>query len=227
MVRLGALVSGGKDSVFAVYKAIESGHQVCCLITIHPESPESFLLHHPGTAVAALQACMMDIPWYCQTVSTTDEADESAALNVAIKRAVSAHHIEGLVHGGIRSKFQRRRFEELCEHNCLDSVAPLWGQDYTYLQDMLQVGFRFIVVSVSSGGLDGSWLGRVVTKYDIARLESLATSCGLAPDFEGGEAETLVVDCPLFRQGIVLCGIPHWDGYRGFLEITNASVLYT
>ncbi len=224
-MRLGALFSGGKDSTYAIREATRAGHRVCCLMTVHPRSPESPLLHHPGTHVARLQARSMGLPWYGRAAASTEESDESDALDWMVGRAVAEHRIEGILHGGIRSRFQRRRFGDLCRRHSLEAVAPVWGRGAGYLREIIGAGFRFVVVSVSAGGLDGSWLGRVVTGNDAGRLDSLAASHGLAADFEGGEAETLVVDCPLFGFGIVLCGSPVWDGYRGVLEISGAAPL--
>ena len=226
MVRLGALFSGGKDSTFAIREAARAGHQVCCLMTVHPHSPESPLLHHPGTRIAPLQARSMGLPWYGREAASAEEADESDALDRVVSRAVAEHHIEGILHGGIRSRFQRGRFGELCGRHSLEAVAPVWGRGAGYLREIIGAGFRFVIISVSAGGLDGSWLGRVVTADDADRLDSLAASHGLAADFEGGEAETLVVDCPLFEFGIALCGSPAWDGYRGVLEVSGAAPLY-
>lgn len=224
-MRLGVLFSGGKDSTYAIREATKAGHRVCCLMTVHPHSPESPLLHHPGTHVARLQARSMGLPWYGRAAASAEESDESGALDWMVGRAVAEHRIEGILHGGIRSRFQRRRFGDLCRRHSLEAVAPVWGRGAGYLREIIGAGFRFVVVSVSAGGLDGSWLGRVVTENDADRLDSLAASHGLAADFEGGEAETLVVDCPLFGFGIVLCGSPAWDGYRGVLEISGAAPL--
>ena len=224
-MRLGALFSGGKDSTFAIHEAARAGHRICCLMTVHPHSPESVLLHHPGTRLASLQARAMGLPWYGQDAPSDREADESRTLDRLVHAAVMNHHIEGVLHGGLRSGFQRRIFGELCARHSLEAVAPLWDRQDGYLHGVISAGFRFVVVAVSAGGLDGSWLGRVVTCRDADRLDLLAASHGLAVDFEGGEAETLVVDCPLFKFGIVLCGSPVWDGYRGVLEISGAAPL--
>lgn len=224
-MRLGVLFSGGKDSTFAAYAAIRAGHHLSCLMTVHPVSPESPLLHHPGTNIVGLQARSMNLPWYSQKASSTTDIDESNALDQLVLEAIEKHHIEGVVHGGIRSRFQKRVFEDLCSRHSLDVVAPVWGRRTGYVQDLIGAGFRFVVTAVSAGGLDGSWLGRVVTRDDADRLDSLAVSHGISTDFEGGEAETLVVDCPLFDFGIMLCGCPVWDGYRGVLEISAATPL--
>lgn len=224
-MRLGALFSGGKDSTLAIHEAVGAGHRVCCLMTVHPDSAESPLLHHPGTHVARLQARSLGLPWYGRAAPSVDMDAESRTLDMLVEEATRDHRIEGLVHGGLRSGFQRRVFADLCDRHSLEAVAPLWGRGDGYLHDVIGAGIRFVVVGVSAGGLDGSWLGRTITHQDADRLESLAASHGLAADFEGGEAETLVVDCPLFKYGIVLCGHPVWDGYRGVLEIRGASPL--
>ena len=224
-MRLGALFSGGKDSTFAVHEAVGAGHRVCCLLTVHPDSAESHLLHHPGTRLARLQARSMGMPWYGRTASSADTDAESGALDALVEEAIRDHRIEGLVHGGLRSGFQRRVFGDLCDRHSLEAVEPLWGRRDGYLRDVMEAGIRFVVVGVSAGGLDGSWLGRTLAPRDADRLEALAASHGFAADFEGGEAETLVVDSPLFEFGIVLCGNPVWDGYRGVFEIRGAAPL--
>ena len=46
-MKLAVLFSGGKDSTYSIYKAKQIGHDVKCLITIYPKSPNSHLLHFP------------------------------------------------------------------------------------------------------------------------------------------------------------------------------------
>lgn len=223
-MRLGALFSGGKDSTFAVYRASQDGHTVDCLLTVHPESADSHLLHHPGTAHTSLQAVSMGVDWRGEEAPSTDRNAEDAALDRLATWAIRKHRIEGLVHGGIRSVFQRKRFEELCRRHSLEPVAPVWGLGEGHLRRLIHKGFRFVVLGVSAGGLDGSWLGRVLTDADAARLDDLSRTHGLATDFEGGEAETFVVDCPLFARPVMLCGRPDWDGYTGRFEIAAAAL---
>ena len=223
-MRLGALFSGGKDSTSAVWEAERAGHQVSCLLTVHPASVESHLLHHPGTSHTRLQALSMGMAWRGETPQSTDRSAEDAALDSLVGWAVRCHGIGGLVHGGIRSAFQRARFEELCARHSLEPVAPLWGRGTGHLQRLIRQGFRFTVISVSAGGLDGSWLGKVLTLQDAERLDVISGTYGTAADFEGGEAETFVVDCPLFSRPVLLCGRAVWDGYTGRFEIDAASL---
>lgn len=219
---LGALSSGGKDSTCAAHRAAQAGHKVSCILTIHPASDDSRLLHHPGTRYVGVQARSMGMAWRGEVATSTSDSAEDAALDRLVDWAVRRHGIRGLVHGGIRSAFQKRRFEGLCDRHSLEPVAPLWGSGAGYLRDLLNGGFRFAVVSVSAGGLDGSWLGRVLTVADAGRLEALSARHGFAVDFEGGEAETFVVDCPAFSRPVLLCGAASWNGYTGRFEISDA-----
>jgi diphthamide synthase (EF-2-diphthine--ammonia ligase) len=76
---------------------------------------------------------------------------------------------------------------------------------------------------VTSAGLDETWLGREITRDDVKQLERLSTKHGFNLTFEGGEAETFVLDCPLFYSPIVIIKANKiWDGYRGRFEITEA-----
>ena len=58
-----------------------------------------------------------------------------------------------------------------------------------------------------------------------SKLDQLAKKFGFNVNFEGGEAETLVVDCPLFSQPLkILDSKKHWDGIRGRFEILDAEL---
>jgi diphthamide synthase (EF-2-diphthine--ammonia ligase) len=56
-------------------------------------------------------------------------------------------------------------------------------------------------------------------------LEKLSQKHGFNLSFEGGEAETFVIDCPLFLQPIKIEKSKKiWDGYRGRFEILEAKL---
>ena len=50
-----ALFSGGKDSSWALYRALEEGLDVAHLLTVHP-GDDSYMYHVPETRLAALAA---------------------------------------------------------------------------------------------------------------------------------------------------------------------------
>ena len=225
-MNLASLFSGGKDSAFAIYEVQNQGHDVVCLLSVFPKSDESHLLHHPNIQWTKLQSESMNIP-QLSTSSGSDDVDvELAALETLLQKAKKQFGIEGVVHGGIQSNFQKDKFETLCSELNLISFTPLWRTDsQQYMNDLLDSNFDFIMTTVSSGGLDDSWLGKLISKSDIEVLNQLSKKFGFNLNFEGGEAETFVIDCPLFTKPIkIIQSKKIWDGYRGRFEIVDAKL---
>jgi ABC transporter with metal-binding/Fe-S-binding domain ATP-binding protein len=227
-MNLVSLFSGGKDSTYSIYKAKQEGHQIQCLITILPLSDESKLLHFPNIEITKLQSKSMNIPQlYIKSESNETKIEESL-LEKVLKKAKSEYGIEGLVHGGILSEFQKNIFEKACSKLNLELISPLWHKDQIeYMKNLITSDFHFIITSVSSDGLDDTWLGKEITLEDVLKLEQLGKKFGFNVNFEGGEAETLVVDCPLFSQPLkILNSKKFWDGVRGRFEILDAELDY-
>ena len=227
-MKLAALFSGGKDSTYSIFLAKKQGHEIKCLLSVFPKSDESHLLHHPNLQWTHLQSQSMQIP-QLTIKSELDETDnEINLLEKILIQAIEKYQIEGLVHGGIQSQFQKEKFENLCNKLNLKSITPLWNRNpLEYMNELISSNFVFIITSVSSGGLDDSWLGKIITTNDIDNLYALSQKFGFNLNFEGGEAETFVVDCSLFSHPIkIIQGKKIWDGYRGRFEIVDARLNY-
>ena len=227
-MNLGSLFSGGKDSTYAIYLAQKQGHKVTCLLSIFTKSEESHLLHFPNLQWTKLQSESMKIPQLTIHSESDETGDELFALENLLQNAKDQFHIEGLVHGGIKSQFQKEKFETLCSKLDLIVVTPLWNTEpEQYMNDLLEFNFVFIMTTVSSDGLDDTWLGKQISKSDIDILKHLSEKFGFNLNFEGGEAETFVVDCPLFSNSIKINQAKKtWDGYRGRFEIMDARLNY-
>ncbi|MDE1728270.1 MAG: diphthine--ammonia ligase [Thaumarchaeota archaeon] len=223
-MKLASLFSGGKDSTCAIYKAEREGHDVKCLVSIFPPSAESYLLHYPNMGFTSLQAQAMRLPQIVAQTDTTDPEVELNELQNLLDKAKKDFGIDGIVHGGLFSDYQRIRFDRIGNSLDLKIISPLWHLDQkNYLQELLESKFKFIVTSVTSAGLDQTWLGREIIKDDVEQLVKLSAKYGFNLAFEGGEAETFVVDCPLFYSPIkIVKANKIWDGYRGRFEITEA-----
>lgn len=227
-MKLAALFSGGKDSTYSVFLAQKQGHKIECLVSIFPKSEESHLLHHPNLLWTKLQSESMKIP-LLTTESQSDRTDEELdLLEKILNKAKNEYHIEGVVHGGIKSNFQKNKFEMICRKLNLESISPIWNSDpKTYMNDLISSKFIFIITSVTSAGLDEVWLGKKIDKKELLQLETLSEKYEFNLNFEGGEAETFVIDCPLFYQPIkIVQGKKFWDGYRGRFEILDARLDY-
>jgi diphthine-ammonia ligase len=227
-MKLACLFSGGKDSTYAIHVAKKQGHDVVCLLSIFPKSEESHLLHHPNLEWTKLQSESMNIPQLTAISSSDDTGDELITIENLLRHAKVQFQIDGLLHGGIKSKFQKEQFETLCSKLNLIPIAPLWETEpKKYMNDLLDSGFNFMMITVSSDGLDEQWLGKLILKSDIEILNILSSKFGFNLNFEGGEAETFVIDCPLFSNPIKINKfLKHWDGYRGRFEIVDAELNY-
>ncbi len=228
-MKLAALFSGGKDSTYSIFKTQNDGNNVECLVSIFPESEESLLLHYPNIEITKLQSKSMRIPQIYMHSSSSKTDYELVAIEKILKKAKEDYKIDGLVHGGILSEFQKKNFEKICSNLNLHIVSPLWNQNQKeYMQSLIDSKFHFIIVSVSSDGLDESWLGKEITSSQLEKLEKLSQRHGFNLTFEGGEAETLVTDCPLFSYPIKIQKAKKvWDGYRGRFEIVAADLDYS
>ena len=163
------------------------------------------------------------------STSDSDDTDvELFALETLLQNAKDQFGIEGLVHGGIKSNFQKDKFQTICSKLNLIAVTPLWNTDpEQYLGDLLNSKFDFVMTTVSSDGLDDSWLGKIISKSDLDTLKHLSNKFGFNLNFEGGEAETFVINCPFFSNPIKINKFEkNWDGYRGRFEIVDAELNY-
>jgi ABC transporter with metal-binding/Fe-S-binding domain ATP-binding protein len=227
-MKLAALFSGGKDSTYSIFLAKKQGHEVNCLLTVFPKSDESHLLHHPNLEWTHLQSQSMQIPQLTIRSESDEINNEIIVLEKILTKAMDEYLIDGIVHGGIKSQFQKEKFENLCDKLNLKSVSPVWNREpLEYMCELISSNFIFLITSVSSGGLDDLWLGKKITKNDVSVLYTLSQKFGFNLNFEGGEAETFVVDCPLFLYPIKINKERKiWDGYRGRFEIVDANLNY-
>ena len=225
-MNLAALFSGGKDSTYSIYKAKQMGHDIKCLITVFPKSVNSHLLHFPNIELTKLQSETLKIPQITSTSNSDDLSDEMSVLEALIEKARVDFQIDGLVHGGISSEFQKKKFEKICKEDNLNIITPLWKTNpKEYMINLLDSNFKFILTSVSSDGLDETWLGKIISIDDVSLLSNLSSKHGFNLNFEGGEAETFVTDCPIYSHPIKINKSQTiWDGYRGRFEIEDASL---
>jgi diphthine-ammonia ligase len=200
-MRLGVLFSGGKDSAFALYKAKE-GNEIVCLISIISKNPESYMFHTPNISLVKLQAEAIGLPLISQPTKGVKE-EELKDLKKAIAKAKKEFKIEGVVTGAFASSYQKDRIQKICSELSLKCINPLWGREpENVMKEMISSGFKFMLSSIAALGLDESWLGRVLTGKDIDKLVMLNNKYGVHIAFEGGEAESLVVNGPIFKKKI-------------------------
>jgi len=226
-LRLASLYSGGKDSNYSIFEINRLGHDVTCLISIIPEISDSLLFHFPNIHLTRVLAQAIDLPIRDFKSKTSSLENEIAVLENALSNVKDEFDIEGIVHGGISSNFQKRNFGKICSDLELSVFSPLWNLNPSnYLRRMIDEKFKIIITGVSAMGLDREWLGIQLDYESVQRLESLSSKYGFNLNFEGGEAETLVVDCPIYKKKLeIRTGMIKWFGDNGIFEITDYELI--
>ncbi|KAJ0237093.1 Diphthamide synthase [Hirschfeldia incana] len=216
-----ALVSGGKDSCYVMMKCIQYGHEIVALANLLPvddsvDELDSYMYQTVGHQIIVSYAECMNVPLFRRRIrgssrhqklsyqkTPDDEVEDLFVLLSEVKRQIPS--ITAVSSGAIASDYQRLRVESICSRLGLVSLAFLWKQDQTLLlQEMIANGIKAILVKVAAIGLDPSkHLGKDLAFMEpyFLKLKELYGSnvCG-----EGGEYETLTLDCPLFTNARIV-----------------------
>lgn len=228
-----SLFSGGKDSSYSLWRAQTTGHTVTDLLTVTPPA-DSYMYQPPPDPIPELAA--ESIGARPHRVVATDVSTAAAATSGEIGDAEVAPLADalanrsgdgtvGVVAGAVESSFQRDRIAAVCADLDLELFAPLWQCDpEPTLRAMVDAGFQIHIVAVAAAGLDRTWLGRAIDHETIDELAARRSTHGIHLMGEGGEYETVVTDGPHMTRSITFSATAHWDGTRGHLEITEASL---
>jgi predicted ATP pyrophosphatase (TIGR00289 family) len=219
--KLAVLFSGGKDSTRAVEWCLKN-HRVKCLLTFSPKNKESYMLHSVNLGITKIAAKALGLEHKKIKVSGEKEKEVEE-----MKKAIKKLNVDGIACGGIASNYQKARFERIASDIGIKFYAPFWGVgEENFLRETVDLGYKVIVVSVSSLGLDKSWLGRSINHEAIDELIKLK-KFGLNIVFEGGEGETIVLDGPIFKKRIEIEESEIiWDEKTksGYLNIKKAKL---
>ncbi|MCE8426535.1 MAG: TIGR00289 family protein [Candidatus Methanoperedens sp.] len=219
-MKLAALVSGGKDSSFAIYRALEEGNDVTDLITIKSENEDSYMFHSANIHLTELISEACGIP-----LKITISSGEKEKELIDLKRALIGVKAEGVVVGAIESEYQASRVRRICDEIGLEMYAPLWHTDPELLLREMIKCMDIRMVKVAAAGLDVSWLGRRFDERMIEDLKALQRKYRVHIAGEGGEYESLVLDAPFYKKRIDLIETEKvWMGDYGVLKVKSARL---
>jgi diphthine-ammonia ligase len=201
-IGVAALISTGKDSLYAMHLMQKQGYIIKCLITIDSKNKDSFMFHTPTIKLAKLQSKALKIPLIL--VKTAGEKEkELSDLKKAIKQAQKEYSVEGIVSGALFSNYQRERIETICEDLGIRAFAPLWHINQAqYMEQIIEQKNKIMITKIACMGMDESWVGKILDKADLVKLNKLAEKYGVNVAGEGGEYETLMVDMPIFSKAL-------------------------
>jgi len=219
-MKLAALISGGKDSSFAIYKALQEGHEVTDLVTIMPENEDSYMFHSANIHLTELISEACGIPLTSQ-LSTGEKEKELEDLRKAISRV----KVDGVAVGAIESEYQASRVRRICDELGIKMYAPLWHMEpERLLREMITI-MDIRIVKVAAAGMDESWLGRCFDARMIEDLKALNRKYGVHIAGEGGEYESLVLEAPFYKKRIDILDTRNlWMGDHGIMKVVRAEL---
>ncbi|XP_051775760.1 diphthine--ammonia ligase [Erpetoichthys calabaricus] len=213
-----ALISGGKDSCYNMMQCIAAGHEIVALANLQPEKKDeldSYMYQTVGHEAIDLYAEAMDLPMYRRTIQGTSlvigkdynqqDGDEVEDLYQLLKLVKEKEIVEGVSVGAILSDYQRVRVEHVCQRLGLQPLAYLWRRcQEDLLREMISSNIHALIIKVAAFGLDPEkHLGKTLAEME-SYLQQLSKKYGVHVCGEGGEYETLTLDCPLFKKKIVI-----------------------
>lgn len=216
-----ALVSGGKDSCYNMMLCESFGHQVVALANLMPmdeciDDLDSYMFQTVGHQLIGFFSQCMGLPLYRKKIrgtsihrglaydATDDDEVEDMMDLLAYVKAVNPE-VDAVSSGAIASDYQRLRVEHVCSRLGLTSLAYMWRLPQVDLfKGMMEQSVDAVLVKVASLGLTpNEHLGKRLNEVRdvLFRLREIYASsvCG-----EGGEYETVVLDCPLFKFGRIV-----------------------
>jgi len=217
-----ALFSGGKDSIYSIYVAQQYGWDVTKLVTIISENKDSWMYHTLNIHLTEKQAESMNIP----LVKKVTKGEKEKELD-DLKEILKSLDTDGVISGALASEYQRTRIEKVCYDLGIKSFTPLWHKDQELiLREQVNAGFKIMIVGVFAKGFDESWLGRIINEKCVDELVKIRDKHKINIAGEGGEFETLVLDCPLFKKRLVLDDVSkEWNRDSGILLVKKSHLV--
>ncbi len=220
--------SGGKDSCFACYKAMQSGYNISCLLNFISKEYKRVSFHGTEAKLIQLQAEALGLPLLQKEVTPNGYEQE---FKEAV-RSLIPDGARGMIFGDIYLQEHKDWVERVCRELGIEAIEPLWGQEpESVLLDFINEGFKAIIVSAKSELFGEEWIGQKVGRKFFKYLkENNINICG-----ENGEYHTLVVHGPMFKKKIRITGTRsirrngYWflDTLEYFLEKFSKAAILT
>jgi ABC transporter with metal-binding/Fe-S-binding domain ATP-binding protein len=192
-----ALTSGGKDSILACQKAIDSGKNVGYLVTVRPKNRDSYMFHSANLDVVVVIAEVTGMK-YVEILTHGRKEEELVDLEQGLSRLP----VEGIIVGAVASAYQNDRIRAIADLLSLKVFAPLWQMDPEKLLHEVAERMDAMIVVTAADGLDTSFLGVRIDDTLIKRLRKVAAKTRINLAGEGGEYESLTLNAPFYSRRI-------------------------
>lgn len=212
--------SGGKDSSFACYQAINSkGLEVLFLLNMSATDAKRSITHRIRSELLFAQSEAIGIPLIQRKTTWQNYEKDFKEEIINLKQ----FGINGIVFGDITLQEHRDWNERICNELGVEPILPLWGQKpLPLLENFIKIGFEAFIVTLKEKLLSEKLLGRRVDEDFIKELSKNPEIdlCG-----EAGEYHTFVTDGPLFKKRLKLIdGRKILKDERWYWDITKYEI---
>jgi diphthine-ammonia ligase len=205
-------LSGGKDSVYALYSALKEGLNVKHLMFIQT-----------GGKAHLENQRMIDLISEATGIPAVIVGKKPQDVGKALKKLGA----DLLVSGVTTTPEHLDYYREILDPIGVKQYAPLFGKDpLTGLAEMQQIGFRCLVIEVDTAlGANKDWLGKVIDQAILDEIRKRVAEKKINPIGEWGEYHTLVIDCPIYKKKIeVEKAKTEWKKTKGYYIIKKAQL---
>lgn len=191
--------SSGKDSAYALYLVEQQKEfSIKRLITTINRELDRVSMHGLRKELLLQQADSLGMPLQLIQLSGNASMAEYDEQMFNETKSLQLEGFEYSLFGDIFLEDLREYREQQLQKVDLKAVFPLWGiPTADLMQNILDLGFKAITVSVNSRLLDKSYCGRIIDEEFISQLPA-----GVDPAGENGEFHSFVFDGPNFREPV-------------------------
>ena len=205
-------LSGGKDSVYALYTALKEGLNVTHLMFISTGGKA----HLENKWLLKLVSEAIGIP----AIIVGKKPDD-------IRKALKKLNADMLVSGVMTTPEHLDYYKEVLDPIGVKQYAPLFGKNpLEALAEMQQLGFHNLIIEIDTAlGSNKAWLGKEIDQNIINEITQLVADRKMNPIGEFGEYHTIVVDCPIYKKRInVQKSKIDWNKTKGYFIIKKAEL---
>lgn len=225
--------SSGKDSAFALYKALQNDNlDISCLLTTLNKKYERVSMHGVDIELLKLQAESIGIPLKIIELSEAPTMEEYENAMQQTMDELQENGIEISIFGDIFLEDLKKYRENKLAKSNMYGYFPLWNIPTKQLiREFIDLGFQAIVCCVNEQFLDKSFSGRIIDNDFLKDLPENVDPCG-----ENGEYHSFVFDGPIFKcpikikTGNLLCvqypSPKNIDGYEPNNENVKNNLWY-
>jgi uncharacterized protein (TIGR00290 family) len=189
--------SGGKDSAFALYRALSSGEfEILALLTTINSAYSRVSMHGVREDLMDLQAKHIGIPLYkvyIPEICSNEEYEKQMEEAMIFWKEEGVSHV---IFGDIFLEDLKRYREEKLEKVGMKAVFPLWMENTAeLLSSFLGLGFKTMICSGSCKNINEELVGETLSEELVGLMSPGTDPCG-----ENGEFHTFVYEGPVFRD---------------------------